>query len=85
MRIYSMKLGFNMDIRDFSLTWDFNNKNDLMNYSIRIRNTLFEIKNLTQHEVWKINNILNNEINTCVFGYIDFDDIISQATERNVI
>ena len=26
MRIYSMKLGFNMDIRDFSLTWDFDNK-----------------------------------------------------------
>lgn len=80
-----MKLGFNMDIRDFSLSWDFDNKNDLMNYSIRIRNTLFEIKNLTQHEVWKINNIFNEEVNTALFGYVDFDDVVTQATGRKII
>lgn len=86
MRIFSMHCGFNMDLRDFTLLWDFDDENDtLMNYSIRVKNTLFEIKKLTKHEIWKINNILNNEIHNCVFGYIDFDDIIAQATERNVV
>ena len=86
MRIFSMHCGFNMDLRDFTLLWDFDDENDtLMNYSIRVRNTLFEVNKLTKHEIWKINNILNNEINTRVVGYIDFDDIIAQATERNVV
>ena len=85
MRIYSMHFGFNMDIKDFALLWDLDDGNDtLMNYYIKVRNIPFELKNFSKNEIRKINNILNEAIATYV-GYINFDDIIAQATERNVV
>lgn len=86
MRIYSMNCGFNMDLRDFTLLWDLEDDNDLYNdkYYIFIKNTEYKITKLTKDEIWKINHIFNEEVNTNLFGYVDFDDVISQATGRNI-
>jgi len=87
MRIFSMSLGFNTDIKDFKLFWDIKNDNDINNntYYIKVSNSNYVIDDLTKDEIWKINNIFNKEVNTALFGYVDFDDVITQATGRIII
>ena len=87
MRIYSMNLGFNIDIKDFKLFWDIKNDNDINNntYYIKVSNSNYVIDDLTKDEIRKINNIFNKEVNTALFGYVDFDDVVTQATGRIII
>lgn len=82
-----MNLGFNIDIKDFKLFWDIKNDNDINNntYCIKVSSSNYIIDNLTKDEIWKINNIFNKEVNTALFGYVDFDDVITQATGRVII
>ena len=87
MRIYSMSLGFNMDIKDFTLFWDINDNNDINNntYYLYIKNTDRCLDLLTKDEIWKINEIFNKEVYEALFGYVDFDDVVTQATGRKII